>query len=458
MSPRSKTVAAAAALLVICALSDGAMAGMYGDHVEVLTTANFQKNVMDSSSTYIVKFFAPWCGHCRSSAPAVTKAAKTLDGVAKIGVVDCDDEKALCSKYGVQGFPTIKVFKGEGKKARRPSDYSGQRTASALVKHAKYVMPSFVASVKESGLEAFFSDESKLPHVMLFTDKVSTSPLIKGLSAEFRKRVAFGEVRKSNAAAGMAAKFGVDAYPKLIAFKAGESDPASAVVHTSALDPPSLRKFISSVASGSVPEVATEGAGEDEQKPKPVFSQPKAFAAEVVPIVSSTEYTMQCGARKDGRMCALAFVPGGTAHSLALELQAIAAKFQYDNLAFSYVDTSGPDGGGAKLAEAFGIDARSGGYVVVRSRKGKYALLDSDAELTADAVNRLIERVLSGDARFKKLSGELPEWTEPESEVMAEEDKESEENEDKTDEDAGQCGTERPKDGKSCGGEPRIEL
>jgi protein disulfide-isomerase A6 len=24
--------------------------------------------------------------------------------------VDCDDHKAVCSKYGVQGFPTIKWF------------------------------------------------------------------------------------------------------------------------------------------------------------------------------------------------------------------------------------------------------------------------------------------------------------------------------------------------------------
>jgi protein disulfide-isomerase-like protein len=458
-----RPVARAAALLVLCALSGCALGGMYGDRVEVLTAANFQKSVVDSSSLYLVKFFAPWCGHCRSSAPAVSKAASKLDGVAKVGVVDCDEEKALCSKYGVQGFPTIKVFKGEGKKARRPSDYSGQRTATALVDHAKYVMPSFVARVKESGLDAFFSDESKIPHVMLFTDKSSTSPLFKGLSAEFRKRLAFGEVRKADAAGAMTEKFGVDSYPKLVAFKAGDMDPAAAVVHTGAMDPKSLRKFLSSIAAGTVPEQDTSGDKEGdaaEAKPKVVFSQPKAFAAEAVPIVSGSDYVANCGVRKDGRMCGLAFVPGGTGHPLTAALGTIAVKFQYDNLAFSYIDSGNADGGGAAFAAAFGVDASKGGFVVVRARKVKFATLDPGAQLSAAAVTDLVDRVLSGDARFKKLSGDLPEWAGPESTGSSEgaQDSEGGSVEQKAGEDSGQCGTEPPKDGGSCGTEPKIDL
>lgn len=44
--------------------------------------------------------------------------------------VDCDQHKELAAQFGVQGFPTIKVF-GENKKA--PTDYQGQRTAAGIV-------------------------------------------------------------------------------------------------------------------------------------------------------------------------------------------------------------------------------------------------------------------------------------------------------------------------------------
>lgn len=43
--------------------------------------------------------------------------------------VDCDEHKDLAKKYGVSGFPTLKLLK-EGK----PTDYNGGRTADDIVK------------------------------------------------------------------------------------------------------------------------------------------------------------------------------------------------------------------------------------------------------------------------------------------------------------------------------------
>lgn len=67
-------------------------------------------------------------GHCKSLAPHFKKAATALKGVVKVGAVDCDDHKDLAGKFGVQGFPTIKIFTGKDK-----TDYNGERTAKAIV-------------------------------------------------------------------------------------------------------------------------------------------------------------------------------------------------------------------------------------------------------------------------------------------------------------------------------------
>jgi protein disulfide-isomerase A6 len=68
--------------------------------------------------------------------PEYTKAAKALKGIIGVGAVDCDQEsnKQLCGQYGVQGFPTIKVF---GANKNKPEDYKGGRDAAGIVQGAQ---------------------------------------------------------------------------------------------------------------------------------------------------------------------------------------------------------------------------------------------------------------------------------------------------------------------------------
>lgn len=45
----------------------------------------------------------------------------------KVGAVDCDEHKDLAGKFGVQGFPMIKIFTGKDS-----TTYNGERTAKAI--------------------------------------------------------------------------------------------------------------------------------------------------------------------------------------------------------------------------------------------------------------------------------------------------------------------------------------
>lgn len=51
-------------------------------------------------------------------------------GVVKVGAINADDHKSLSGKYGVRGFPTIKIF---GADKNKPTDYDGARSAQAIV-------------------------------------------------------------------------------------------------------------------------------------------------------------------------------------------------------------------------------------------------------------------------------------------------------------------------------------
>jgi protein disulfide-isomerase A6 len=106
-----------------------------GSDVVQLTEANFNALVMESNDEWLVEFYAPWCGHCKNLAPEWETAATTLksSGV-KLGAVDATVESSLASKYGVKGYPTIKVFPA-GKKGKA-QDYQGPREANGIVDYA----------------------------------------------------------------------------------------------------------------------------------------------------------------------------------------------------------------------------------------------------------------------------------------------------------------------------------
>jgi len=91
-----------------------------------LTAGNFQQKVEKSDKTWFVKFYAPWCGHCKHMHPAwVDLAQKYCDenGKIQIGQVNADEETELSSQFDIQGFPTLILFK-DGKMYK----YKGERT------------------------------------------------------------------------------------------------------------------------------------------------------------------------------------------------------------------------------------------------------------------------------------------------------------------------------------------
>ena len=103
-----------------------------------LTPTTWEKQT--AGKTVFVKFFAPWCGHCKSMKPAWDTLMTDYENSESILVADVDcigDGKELCSKVGVEGFPTIKYGDPENLE-----DYKGGRDADSLNKFASELKPS----------------------------------------------------------------------------------------------------------------------------------------------------------------------------------------------------------------------------------------------------------------------------------------------------------------------------
>jgi protein disulfide-isomerase A6 len=100
-----------------------------------LTPENFDA-VVDGSKNVFVEFFAPWCGHCKNLAPVWDELGEAMKNQKDVVIakVDADAHKDLGSRFGVSGFPTLKLFK-KGADVSAPSDFGGGRELDELMKY-----------------------------------------------------------------------------------------------------------------------------------------------------------------------------------------------------------------------------------------------------------------------------------------------------------------------------------
>jgi thioredoxin 1 len=98
-------------------------------HVHAFTDANFDSEVLASSTPVLVDFWAEWCMPCRALAPIVDSIANELAGKVKVGKVDIDANRDTAMKYRITAIPTIIIFKG-GKPVKQ---FVGLNKKEALV-------------------------------------------------------------------------------------------------------------------------------------------------------------------------------------------------------------------------------------------------------------------------------------------------------------------------------------
>ncbi len=82
---------------------------------KIITSENFETEVLKSEKPILIDFWATWCGPCMRQGPVVEELAQ--EGYS-VGKVDVDQEPGLAQQFKIMSIPTLLIFK-DGKEVQR---------------------------------------------------------------------------------------------------------------------------------------------------------------------------------------------------------------------------------------------------------------------------------------------------------------------------------------------------
>lgn len=105
------------------------------EYTQEVTDGSFEQIVLQSETPVLVDFWAEWCGPCRTLAPTVEAVAEQYAGAAHVAKLNVDDNPSITQRYGIQGIPTLIVFK-DGEEKERIIGASSKENISRMIDKA----------------------------------------------------------------------------------------------------------------------------------------------------------------------------------------------------------------------------------------------------------------------------------------------------------------------------------
>ncbi len=102
------------------------------EHVTEVSDSTFEKDVLQSDKPVLVDFWAAWCAPCRMLAPTVDAVAEMYVSSVRVVKLNVDDNPSISQRYGINGIPTLILFKA-GKEEERVVGATSKEAISRMI-------------------------------------------------------------------------------------------------------------------------------------------------------------------------------------------------------------------------------------------------------------------------------------------------------------------------------------
>ncbi|KAK7431431.1 hypothetical protein QQZ08_001921 [Neonectria magnoliae] len=219
-----------------------------------LTPETFEKLVTSTEDPWFIKFYAPWCSHCRAMAPTWEQMAKTMAGKLNVGEVNCDAESRLCKQVHARAYPTIRFFKGT-----ESAEYKGLRGLGDFVQYAENALSvaGGILDVDAATLSEMEKEEEVI--FVYFYDHATTSEDFKALEQIPLNLIGRGKIVKTNDPA-LNTRFKITTWPRFLVSREGRPTYYTPITPDEMREVNTLIAWMKSVWLPLVPEMTATNA------------------------------------------------------------------------------------------------------------------------------------------------------------------------------------------------------